>query len=492
METGEKPRLRVSIRRGVLEPTVTIPVNFIFVAGHGLSQQEITDLFADRGSLDTLLGSAGISVANPVIGSVADTSLSIVDFSDYETLLDLTTAPVAPATQALNPNAINFYIVNSVFLGPGAAAFGASMGIPGASGASTGFGSGVVISAETHRKNGSLDTNEFWLTCAHEMGHWLGLNHTTEDGGLAHDSIADTPECPPTADADQNGSLSVEECAAFDGNYLMFWAGAGPILSGDQSIVLRSTPLGGVGDPTTINIASLSQPGFNLVDLGEIPLVNDINVFQVAARETDTIKIRFPEDTISFAIITDNDALGQAQDNIIFTSFRLPTGQELLDTTDFFNYLEGPAFPGLNAGFSTLLRPRIPAQLDQGRVMDGVYELRMALSLALANADETPHLRLAVRRGTPPSQLAQLPVNIIFVEGHGLNATELSDLFAQVNIFEEILATVGVQVPNLVQGNIADLTLSVLDSDDYAAITKLTSSNIIANPPLIPTPPTST
>jgi hypothetical protein len=30
---------------------------------------------------------------------------------------------------------------------------------------------------------------------AHEIGHFLGLRHTTEHGGSAHDPITDTPEC---------------------------------------------------------------------------------------------------------------------------------------------------------------------------------------------------------------------------------------------------------------------------------------------------------
>jgi hypothetical protein len=32
-------------------------------------------------------------------------------------------------------------------------------------------------------------------TMAHEIGHFLGLRHTTEHGGSEHDPISDTPEC---------------------------------------------------------------------------------------------------------------------------------------------------------------------------------------------------------------------------------------------------------------------------------------------------------
>jgi hypothetical protein len=33
---------------------------------------------------------------------------------------------------------------------------------------------------------------------AHEVGHYLGLFHTTEQGGISQDPLEDTPSCPST------------------------------------------------------------------------------------------------------------------------------------------------------------------------------------------------------------------------------------------------------------------------------------------------------
>jgi hypothetical protein len=70
---------------------------------------------------------------------------------------------------------------------------------------------------------------------AHEIGHALGLFHTTEGTFLppaaggepapVHDQIDDSPDCPLQADQDGDRSLTARECAAHDAGNLMFWAG---------------------------------------------------------------------------------------------------------------------------------------------------------------------------------------------------------------------------------------------------------------------------
>jgi hypothetical protein len=62
---------------------------------------------------------------------------------------------------------------------------------------------------------------------AHELGHLLGLFHTTERNGKYFDPIADTPECPASKyDKDGDGLVNADECATVDGGNLMFWSSA--------------------------------------------------------------------------------------------------------------------------------------------------------------------------------------------------------------------------------------------------------------------------
>ncbi|MGK5082074.1 hypothetical protein WDW37_02120 [Bdellovibrionota bacterium FG-1] len=52
-------------------------------------------------------------------------------------------------------------------------------------------------------------------TIAHEMGHYLGLNHPTESHGTEHDLLRDTPICTAT---DSSGRISIRNCLMRDTN----------------------------------------------------------------------------------------------------------------------------------------------------------------------------------------------------------------------------------------------------------------------------------
>lgn len=89
--------------------------------------------------------------------------------------------------------------------------------------------SGLVVSAALFAQESRFAGQ----IIAHELGHALGLFHTTE-GPLQQeeaqaptaiaDGLDDTPVCPPRADTDRSGTLDAHECEAHDASNLMFWA----------------------------------------------------------------------------------------------------------------------------------------------------------------------------------------------------------------------------------------------------------------------------
>jgi hypothetical protein len=102
-------------------------------------------------------------------------------------------------------------LVANVFMLRGIAfgAIGVSSGIPGVAGLHGTSASGVVVSAELLGQIGldpggqPMDGNLLTASIvAHELGHFLGLFHTTEIGSEVphHDPILDTPECAPEMD----------------------------------------------------------------------------------------------------------------------------------------------------------------------------------------------------------------------------------------------------------------------------------------------------
>ncbi|MBI5814633.1 MAG: hypothetical protein HZB29_03385 [Nitrospinae bacterium] len=88
--------------------------------------------------------------------------------------------------------------------------------------------SGVVVNTMGGMSRmSSADLIMQGATMAHELGHFMGLFHTTESDGTWFDPISDTPECPASVyDTDGDGQVSAAECQSTDGANLMFWASA--------------------------------------------------------------------------------------------------------------------------------------------------------------------------------------------------------------------------------------------------------------------------
>jgi hypothetical protein len=102
--------------------------------------------------------------------------------------------------------------------------------------------SGIVLSAVALRDSADV----VGQILAHEIGHALGLFHTTEMAGVAHDPLDDTAECGAAQDANSDGALSPAECRGHGSENLMFWeccATSSPEISDDQRFVMLRSAL---------------------------------------------------------------------------------------------------------------------------------------------------------------------------------------------------------------------------------------------------------
>ena len=142
---------------------------------------------------------------------------------------------------------VPLFLVDEIALLPSGALWAIAGGIPVPPAANT-ERSGLAVSASLLQR----DPKYAGQIIAHELGHALGLFHTTESvvltpagpfGQAINDGIRDTPPCPATADRDGDRRLSDGECRDFDAGNLMFWgttAGAIDLTPGQGDVARRS------------------------------------------------------------------------------------------------------------------------------------------------------------------------------------------------------------------------------------------------------------
>jgi hypothetical protein len=202
--------------------------------GSGMIVEEhltsIIDTFNDifRGEPDLKMGVVGIL------------SGGFAEVSDIGRL----TSNASPEAEA---QSLNMFLIESISGGSGldVSTLGRTGGRPGAAlpGNVSGYlYNGVAVAAGSHRSESGAIHPFMSNTAAHEVGHYLGLFHTSEVGGEYHDPLADTPEC--TTDFTYDSDTWVDDCDESTYQNLMWPVSSGAYdVTDDQLWVASSHPL---------------------------------------------------------------------------------------------------------------------------------------------------------------------------------------------------------------------------------------------------------
>ncbi|MEM9196009.1 MAG: hypothetical protein AAGF12_42985 [Myxococcota bacterium] len=226
------------VRRGP-KPALNLSLNFVFVEGSTATTAEIDRVFGDTTLLTTLTGRLGLTIDGIGFGEIDDASFARLDIRTPQTAA-IAAATIRPMPGRPPPiaGALPVFVTSEVKNSQGCVG-GVSPGIPGSLGNPDTFG--VALAWSAWRVNGSIFSEGIWIATAHEIGHWLGLSHTTFRRGQYSDLLNDTPTCPDANDANGDGELAPDECMGFGVNNLMFWAVADldPVVTDDQRALVE-------------------------------------------------------------------------------------------------------------------------------------------------------------------------------------------------------------------------------------------------------------
>ena len=204
-------RVKIALRTGNTPSDATIAVQ-PFITGTTWSVEEISDALSIM---------SGIYLTNGVTLTIKS-AITITEAEYSAVSPSFTNTTTSALVKQGSSDAVNIFFIED-YSGSGSGMLGNAAGMPGSMGDVNSW-NGVIASLTAHATATTLDAQLLGETAAHEMGHQLGLFHTTEKQGTVFDILSDTPECLSSShDNDSNGTITAEECDEFGGENLMFW-----------------------------------------------------------------------------------------------------------------------------------------------------------------------------------------------------------------------------------------------------------------------------
>ncbi len=173
--------------------------------------------------LNDVLGQAGITIGSLRIEFIDNPEI-IADMNTRDDLAEFL-ASASRKTLGRSDNGINCFLLPWLpnrILGrdgaiPGPAIHGTQASGIIARAANYGYSAEGFTEHET-------DQRVLVKILAHEIGHYIGLFHTTESNGALSDPLPDTPECGIENDQNGDGKVTGPECRGKGAENLMFWS----------------------------------------------------------------------------------------------------------------------------------------------------------------------------------------------------------------------------------------------------------------------------